>query len=372
MGAVTDAVYNLIKDLLPQDEASWGYRDALAALIYAAHAKEKKSLSMTNLAVLCCQAAGGDAHRAIPLAAAWRLLHIAAQVLDNIEDKESDCTLGTPLDVPQALNATTGLIFTAQRALSSLPRSGVSATLALAILDDFGSVILRMCAGQHADLAVQNAVRPSLEQYQTIIATKSGDFFALPCRVGAMLGIEDAQQVARYAEFGYNLGVLVQISDDLTDLRVSGQQSDLASGRSTLPILYALSIASPTQQAVMKELLLRAPNDAEAEAEARQMIIALGAPTYLLVKAQVHRRRAEQALRTTCRFGPAHDQLLALVSQVMPASSLIHSAGGFEGDPFPSLDDEDGKLASSAPSSLCTNHLDPDCDRIPVCQGSPL
>jgi hypothetical protein len=69
--------------------------------------------------------------------------------------------------------------------------------------------------------------------------------------------------------------------------------------------------------------LLQAPDDAEAEAEARRVIIALGAPAYLMVEAQMHRQRAKDALPATVQFSQVHDQLLALVDRVTPGSSPI-------------------------------------------------
>jgi geranylgeranyl pyrophosphate synthase len=336
---VTDAVYNLIENLLPQDEMGSSYTNTLLSLVRAAHARAEKNPSLTDLPILCCQAAGGDIRRAVPVTVAWWLLHLAAQVLDDIEDGEPECAFWAALGAPQALNAATGLIFAAQCALSGLPRLGVPASLALALLDDFGQTILRMCAGQHADLA-QKVTGLSLEQYRAIMVAKSSDPFALACRAGAKLGTEDARLVACYAEFGYNLGVLVQISDDLLDLQEPSQWNDLATGQQTLPILYALSVAHPSQQATLRQLLLQAPEDAEAEVKARQIIISLGAPTYLLAEAQVHRRRAKEALRAVGQFNLAHDQLLALVDQVMPGASLIHPTGGTKGALFPSPNDE--------------------------------
>jgi len=340
MDGVADEIYNLIESLLPQSTVGSGFTSDLLSLVHAVYAKEKDNLSLIVLPVLCCQATDGDAHRAIPVAAAWQLLYLAAQVLDDIEDGETDHALWVTLGKPQALNIATGLIFASQRALSGLPRWGVYASLTLTFLDDFGRTILRMCAGQHADLAAQNGADLPLEQYQAIVAAKSGDFFALACRVGAMLGAGDAHQVAHYAEFGYNLGVLLQISDDLVGLWESGPRNDLAAGQQTLPMLYAMSVAAPRQRAVLRELLLQAPGDAGAETEARQMIIALGAPIYLLAEAQVHRLQAEAAVRAAGQFSPASDQLLTLVDRVMPGLSLIHLTGDAESDLFSSQDIE--------------------------------
>ncbi len=90
----------------------------------------------------------------------------------------------------------------------------------------------------------------------------------------------------------------------------------------------------------MNRLLLQAPDDAGAEAEAQQIITALGAPAYLLVEAQVRCRRAKDALRVAGRSSSAYDQLLALVDQVMPGLSLVHPTGGAEDGFLPSPNNE--------------------------------
>ena len=180
-----ERVYAFIKDLLHQDEVPSNIVDIWESAIPLGGERRTPSFL---LPVLCCEAVGGDEHQATAVAAAWFLLYLAAKVLDDIEDEDALqnpwCTVG----IAQAINAATGLIFVSQLALAHLPRMGAGRGLALYLIEDFNCTILRMCAGQHADLT--EASISSLERYFRIAGAKSGEFFALACRAGALLGTD--------------------------------------------------------------------------------------------------------------------------------------------------------------------------------------
>jgi geranylgeranyl pyrophosphate synthase len=298
-------VYAFIKDLIHQEELLnivdiWESTFPLD--------KEEDTPSLL-LPILCCEAAGGDEDQATAIAAAWFLLCLAAKVLDDVEDGDVHQGLWSTMGAPQAINAATGLIFASQLALAHLPRIGAGRELALFLLSDFNRTTLRMCAGQHADLTEGSDL--SLERYFSIAGAKSGEFFALACRAGALMGTDE---VAPYSEFGYNLGVLIQMCDDFEGLWNLQGQSDLAAGKRTLPVIYALTVASPSVRERLERLLVKATDEQEAEEEARRIITALGSPHYLLIEAQIHRQRAAVALHSTGSPSPAYRQLMALLN----------------------------------------------------------
>ena len=69
--------------------------------------------------------------------------------------------------------------------------------------------------GQHRDLSIEHL---NLEHWSQIAAAKSGEFFSLACRSGARLGKIDQRRIAGYSTFGFHLGMMLQILDDLVDL----------------------------------------------------------------------------------------------------------------------------------------------------------
>lgn len=121
-------------------------------------------------------------------------------------------------------------------------------------------------------------------------------------------------EVAPYSEFGYNLGVLIQICDDFEGVWNPKGRSDLAAGKRTLPVIYALTVAPPGVRDRLEWLLAKAISERKAEEEARGLITELGAPHYLLIEAQIRRQRAEAALCSTGRPSPAYRQLMALLN----------------------------------------------------------
>ena len=301
-------VYAFIKDLFYQEEML-----NIGDIWESAFPLDKEeSTPSLLLPILCCEAAGGDEDQATAIAAAWFLLYLAAKVLDDVEDDDTHLTPWSAIGAPQAINAATGLIFVSQLALARLPRMGADRELALFLLEDFNRTTLRMCAGQHADLTEGSHL--PLERCLSIAGAKSGEFFALACRAGALLGSDDQRWIASYSEFGYNLGVLIQMCDDFEGLWNPQGHRDLAAGKRTLPVIYALTVAPPSVGERLERLLVKATAQRKAEEEARRIITALGAPHYLLIEAQIRRQRAGAALRSTGRPSPACRQLMALLN----------------------------------------------------------
>jgi len=276
-----------------------------------AGSEPSQSFSFLFLPALCCQAAGGDPCRTVGVAAAWVLLYTAAHILDDLEDGE------IARDASLNINAATGLIFTAFNALTDLQNLDIADRTLLVVIEDFASTPLRMCNGQHADLA-KTAV--SLDRCWKIAGAKSGEFFALACRAGARLANVEDKVVEYYGRFGYHLGMIVQICDDLQGMRPHPESwSDLAAGKRTLPMLYALTVTPPPIRERLWQALQAAPHDPAAEVSARQLIEETGAVLYLAVEASRHSKQAEAALDAAVPLHSPRDQLMALLNALMPA-----------------------------------------------------
>jgi len=306
-----EAIYALIEDVLDEAQSSPGYAEDVRLALRSSRARATGP-PFILLPFLCCQAVGGEQRHATAVAAAWHLCMLAARILDDLQDQDVEDALGAVLGPARAINVATGLMAAAPLALARLMRGGANATLVLDLLQDFQRAALRICAGQHRDLT-QSA--GCLEDYAEIAAAKSGETLALACRAGARVGGGDAQQVAWLSEFGYHLGVLNQIGDDLSGLWSQADRSDLAAGDKTWPVLYALSMASASEREHLHALLQRARSDAEAESRARQRIADLGALHYLLLQAELCHQRAKVALEAVGAPQPIRQQLFDLLEQ---------------------------------------------------------
>ncbi len=283
-------VYALLSQLVSAPEVGdCDYRSALTRLLETARASERKRGPFMLLPLVMSQAIAGTAEPAVPAAAAWRALHIATKLLDDVEDGDVARMSDDAMHAAQVINLSTGFIAVVWLALARL-----EAAAANDLSRVFSATLLRMVAGQHVDLS--RRATTNVDEYLEVMAAKSGAFFGLAAYAGARCVSTDSARLAACAAFGQSAGMLIQIVDDLEGIRAPIGQSDLATGQRTLPILYALEVASPEQRSELDEALLRAPSDAEAEALARQLLRTLGCETYLLAEYARYRHRASESL----------------------------------------------------------------------------
>jgi geranylgeranyl pyrophosphate synthase len=180
----------------------------------------------------CCTAAGGGREGAVPVAAAVEIFMVALDVLDDEEDGEEN-DLRATLGPARTVNASTGLLLLAQRALMDTP----GCATALLILLDGG---LRACAGQHADLGERESVI-TLEESLAVTAGKSASLVAATCRLGAFSAGADVATQELYARFGWHVGMAAQVTNDISALHADATyKTDIARGRPTLPLIYAI------------------------------------------------------------------------------------------------------------------------------------
>ena len=327
---VLHAVHRHIETLLAERLGGSPLQAALQHLLDADQARKREAWPFAFLPLFTACLVGGAPEVAVPAAAAWNLLHLAAKLFDDLEDGCPPTGSGqTPkgLNPASAINAATALLFLAPLALYA-PRQGIgpaqgqsfdrpvtSVPLSASLSDveelraphlacELHRTALRMCIGQHRDLTEMSnpgfttfaSLSASLDDYWQVAGAKSGSFFAWAARAGAVLGGGTEAQVAACAGYGYNMGVLLQLADDWADLGAGQEAGDLALGKRTLPVLYALSVAPPEQQKRLAALLDEAPRSPQAQGEAWQIILSLGGLHYLLVQAEIYRRRARALL----------------------------------------------------------------------------
>lgn len=296
-------VYQLLSDVVSTSAVHGDYVQTLLRVLEEAQLSEQKGASLALFPLFACQAAGGSPQRAIPVAAAWRALHIAAKLLDDVED--GALTL-LPLEPARVVNVASGFMTLANLALARLARD-YDERLWHSLQIEFSQTILRMAGGQDADLS---HLALDLEHYFEIMADKSGSFFALAARAGARCATLDQSLLAQFESFGYNLGILIQIADDLVDMYQVG--GDLAgAGKRTLPVVYALTVAKGAQLEELSELLAakRASTDVQAEAALRKLLVGLGAEMYLKVEMARYKSRALAAIAKIPTACPLRDWL---------------------------------------------------------------
>lgn len=133
-------------------------------------------------------------------------------------------------------------------------------------LKEYGVMIANtikdMCKGEITQFSFRYNVKVTEEDYYKSVYGKTVSMFVSVCKIGAMLGKCNLEQIEIFKNIGYHLGYLFQIRDDLLDF-VNGNVADgktshidFKDGVLTLPIIHSLKDTSVTDD--IKNLVLKA------------------------------------------------------------------------------------------------------------------
>lgn len=191
---------------------------------------------LATLPLASALAVGGDPSAAVPVAAAWEVLALAARILDDVADQDRPAALWTQVGAGRAVNYCAALCALITKLLAAAPWP---ADRQRRVTEAFADEALRLTCGQDRDL---RGPVETVEDYWQLISDKNAAAFALACAAGALSVSGDATHVAACRTYGYHLGLLHQLFDDFEGMWEPDGLSDLEQGKVTLPLLYALSV----------------------------------------------------------------------------------------------------------------------------------
>jgi geranylgeranyl diphosphate synthase type I len=201
------------------------------------------------LCLLCCQAVGGEARRAMPAAVALELVHNFTLIHDDIEDgsdtRHGRATLWRVAGVPQAINAGDGMFVLAQRTLLRLEETGVPPGRVLDASRRLNEACVALCEGQYADIGFERRERVGQAEYEAMIDGKTAALLGASAAIGAAAGGADAATVDALGECGRLLGLAFQIQDDVLGIwgeaDVTGKPvaDDIRSRKKSFPVVWA-------------------------------------------------------------------------------------------------------------------------------------
>lgn len=121
----------------------------------------------------------------------------------------------------------------------------------LRILSNASAVIAE---GEVLQLETASDTGTTEAQYYRVIRSKTAELFAAACEVGAVVAERSAAENAALRDYGMNLGIAFQISDDVLDYTAHHDRlgkslgDDFKEGKMTLPVIRALAKASPAEK----------------------------------------------------------------------------------------------------------------------------
>ena len=219
------------------------------------------------------------------------LLHNFSLIHDDIQDqsplRRNRPTVWVKWGVAQAINAGDVMFTQAFSSLQDLQREGVPAENVLEAERALQQTCLRLTEGQFLDLSYEAQDDLSLEDYWPMIGGKTSALLACCAELGALVGGAPVQRREYFRAFGYALGLAFQVLDDWLgiwgDAALTGKStdSDLVSGKKSLPVLYALG-----QRGAFARRWAAGPVQAAEVGEVVALLNAAGAQEFTLAEAE--------------------------------------------------------------------------------------
>ncbi len=186
------------------------------------------------------------------------------------------------------------------------------------VLDTLARATVSMTEAEVFQLERKRNGTISEADYLRIITQKTASFMSACCRIGALLGRSDPEQVEGLTRYGLDIGIAFQISDDSLDFVADQARlgkavgADLREGKRTLPLIAMLSRATrPDRERVQALLKDGALGPAEVD-EIRRLVVKYEGVDYALERAHAYAQSAKEALRP---FKDGEDkETLALVA----------------------------------------------------------
>jgi geranylgeranyl diphosphate synthase type I len=202
------------------------------------------------LALLCAQAVGRTATKAVPAAVAVELVHNHSLLHDDVMDgdltRRHRRTAWTVFGANPAILAGDALLVLAPDVLAGSGHP--AATDAIRMLT---AAVQDLFEGQDADLSLEQRVEVELAECVRMAEGKTGALIGCACALGALFGGGRPEQVTYLHSFGKYLGLAFQHVDDLLgiwgDPAVTGKpvHSDLRSRKKSFPVVAALTSQTP-------------------------------------------------------------------------------------------------------------------------------
>ena len=227
----------------------------LAGYLIASGGKRLRPLLTLASARLCGLTQGDEA---INLAASVEFIHTATLLHDDVVD-ESSLRRGRPTVNAVWGNSASVLVgdFLISRAFQ----------LMVALRDQRLLEILSQSTNTISEgevLQLINTRDPSTTEpsYMRVIHHKTAKMFESAAETGAVLGARTETDFSQaFATFGRHLGVAFQLIDDVLDYQGDVNElgknvgDDLAEGKPTLPLIYAIQHGAPEQAGLIKDAI---------------------------------------------------------------------------------------------------------------------
>jgi octaprenyl-diphosphate synthase len=266
------------------------------------------------LLLLAARLAGYRGPRAVRLACGVELLHTATLIHDDVVD-QAPLRRGQPSANAQWGDDASVLVgdHLYSKSFALLVRDNDRA-----IMETLARATVSMTEAEVYQLQLKRSGLTSEADYVRIITQKTASFMSACCCIGALLGGVGPVQLAALTQYGLDIGIAFQMSDDSLDFVADEQRlgkaiaADLREGKRTLPLIAMLERIGPPEADRVRALLRRRMLEPAEIEEIRRLVLKYAGVDYALQRAHAYARDAKRDLDV---FAPSEErELLTLVA----------------------------------------------------------
>ena len=209
------------------------------------------------LALLAARALGYQGDKHVTLATIVEFIHTATLLHDDVVD-ESDLRRGEPTANAEFGNAASVLVGDFIYTRSFQLMVGLGQMRIMDILADATNVIAE---GEVLQLMNCNDPDTTEQSYMQVIYSKTAKLFEAATQLAAVITEQDANVEEAMRLYGMHLGTAFQLVDDALDYSADAHTlgknigDDLAEGKPTLPLIYAMQHGEAAQKQQIREAI---------------------------------------------------------------------------------------------------------------------
>ncbi|MCF6203329.1 MAG: polyprenyl synthetase family protein [Methylococcaceae bacterium] len=219
------------------------------------------------LLLLVAKALGGINNHHLILAAVIEFIHTATLLHDDVVD-ESDLRRGK--NTANAVWGNAASVLVGDYLYSSAFEMMVR-TNNMRVMEILSKTTTAIAEGEVLQLLNCNNPDTTKEKYLEVIARKTAILFSAATRLGAVISKSDKEVEDALAIYGQQLGIAFQLIDDALDYKATTEElgknlgDDLAEGKPTLPLIYAVSQAPEKEANVIIDAIRQGSREAFSE-----------------------------------------------------------------------------------------------------------
>lgn len=223
--------------------------------IYIVNAGGKRMRPM--LSVLAARAIGYEGKDHISIAAIVEFIHTSTLLHDDVVD-ESDMRRGRETANALFGNSASVLVGDFLYSRSFQMMTSIKDLRVMEVLADTTNVVAE---GEVLQLMNCNDPDTTEESYMQVIYCKTARLFEAATQLAAVIAKKDPKIEQALADYGKHLGTAFQLVDDIMDYTADAQEmgknvgDDLAEGKPTLPLLYAMQHGNEKQTQLIRDAI---------------------------------------------------------------------------------------------------------------------